>query len=187
MPNDQKPKGPAQVRRALLDATIDLIVSRGTDISVRTIAEEAGVNHGLIHTYFGSKRALISAAFDEVNRRAAEDLRDDGFPIPDLANRRGGELARAIARIRLEQVDSPFSSHPVTASWLEALSRHRPELTTQTMIEMVALASGIALGWAVFADYLCDLLGIDGNQRTHLDQQVADLVAEVGGIPEADR
>jgi len=184
MATDNKPKGRDEVRSALIEATIDLIITQGTDVSVRTIAKEAGVNHGLIHTYFGSKRNLISAAFDEVHRRAAEDLRDDGFPTPEIAKGRGGEYARAIARIRLDQVDNPFTSHPVSSSWINALSKHRPDLQADTVVEMVALGSTIGLGWAVFSDYLCELLDIDDDQRLRLDQQITDLVSKIGGIPE---
>ena len=51
-----KPAGKAEVSDALVDATIDLIVERGLGISVREIAARAaGVNHGLVHLYFGGK------------------------------------------------------------------------------------------------------------------------------------
>src|SRR4051794_17582796 len=41
-------------------------------LSTRDIAAEAGVNHGLIHYYFGTKDRLAIAALDEANRRLVQ-------------------------------------------------------------------------------------------------------------------
>ena len=68
-----KPVGKADVMRALLDATTALIVEKGLSMSVREIASRAGVNHGLIHTYFGTKENLLTAAFDDIQARAADE------------------------------------------------------------------------------------------------------------------
>ncbi len=48
---------------------------------------------------------------------------------------------------------------------------------------MVATASTMGLGWAVFGDHLCASLGVSDEQRSALDQKVTELVAELGGIP----
>jgi AcrR family transcriptional regulator len=47
-------------RRALLDAAERLLVSEGrARITTRRLAREAGVNHGLVHYYFGSMEELF--------------------------------------------------------------------------------------------------------------------------------
>jgi AcrR family transcriptional regulator len=170
---------------ALVDATIELIIEQGTRVSVRTIAEAAGVNHGLVHTYFGSKQGLIRAAFDEINESASRDLTSDGFPPADLANRRGGLLARATARMRLDVGGNMYSSHPILGAWRKALQSAQPDLPADEVDAMVVTASTLALGWAVFADQLCESTGIDGDRREELDRRIAELVAELGGIPPA--
>jgi glycosyltransferase involved in cell wall biosynthesis len=43
----------------------------------------------------------------------------------------------------------------------------------------------ILLGWAVFADHLCEAVQIDAPRRQRLDERVAALVAELGGLPDA--
>lgn len=180
---DHRPLGREAVRRALVDAAVELIVARGLSVSVRDIAALAGVNHGLVHTYFGSKDALLSAAFDEINTRAAAELTDDGYPPIDLALRRGGEAARAVARVMLEADRDPFGSHPVMNSWRNALLDDRPDLTPTEANERVALAATLGLGWALFADHLCRALGIDDASRASVDAQVARFAHEVGGVP----
>ena len=54
-----------QTKRALLEAAVRLLDRRAAgDISVRDIAAEAGVNHGLVHHYFGTKQRLFVAAME---------------------------------------------------------------------------------------------------------------------------
>jgi AcrR family transcriptional regulator len=182
---DPKPVGKDEVVDALVDAAIELIVSEGMHVSVRRIADAAGVNHGLVHTYFGSKQGLLVAAFDEINRRAAAEIDAAGFPPPDLANRRNGELAKAMARYRLDtgSEQGPFSSHPIVGSWREALAASRPSLASDQIDAMVASAAALALGWAMFSDHLCDVLGLDDGRRSELDEHIAHLVADLGGLP----
>lgn len=184
MTEPSKPTGPEAVRQALVEAAIELIVDRGLDVSVRQIAERAGVNHGLVHTYFGSRDGLIRAAADAVNERAGADADELGFPPPDLAQRRNGELAKALARIRLDSGQDLSSSHPVVAGWKRALATTRPDLGDDEVDTMVATASALGLGWAMFADHLADLLELSPSQRAELDKRVTSLVAELGGIPD---
>ena len=180
-----KPTGRAEVSAALVDATIELIIERGVHMSVREIAARAGVNHGLVHMYFGGKDGLIRAAADEVNRRTYVERLPSGFPPPDVATRRGGELAKAIARLRLDTGVDVFSDHPVIASWADALAARHPELDHAEVVEKVVSASALALGWALFADHLCESQQVDARLRARLDSRIADLVKELGGIPDA--
>src|SRR4051812_47457639 len=51
---------------ALLDAALELIERDGilAGLNMQETADAAGVNRGLIHHYFGSRRALLRAALD---------------------------------------------------------------------------------------------------------------------------
>ncbi len=178
-----RPMGPDAVRDALVEATIELIVSKGMAISVREIAAKADVNHGLIHTYFGSKDGLFRAAFDHLNTRAARERDAHGFPPLDLANRRGGELAKALARVTLDAPGNPFSAHPISDAWLAALEQHHPELSETERTERVITASSLALGWALFAEHLCTVHQLDEDDRAKVADRIEVLVAEIGRIP----
>ena len=53
-------KGRDAVRKALISAAARCFAGRGIGaVSVREIAKEAGVNHGLVHRHFGSKDGLV--------------------------------------------------------------------------------------------------------------------------------
>jgi AcrR family transcriptional regulator len=55
---------------ALLDAAERLLVDVGyAGITTRRLAEEAGVNHGLVHYYFGSNENLLVQALERFTER----------------------------------------------------------------------------------------------------------------------
>ncbi len=55
---------------ALLDAAERLLVDVGhAGITTRGLAEEAGVNHGLVHYYFGSNENLLARALERFTER----------------------------------------------------------------------------------------------------------------------
>lgn len=178
-----RPLGREAVRLALIHAATELIVERGLSVSVRDIAARAGVNHGLVHTYFGSKDALLSAAFDEINARAAAERRPSGYPPRDLAGRRNGEIAKALARVMLDSDHDLFTSHPVTTSWREALEADHPEMSQAEIAERVMLSTTLGLGYALFAEHMAKVLGLDEASRRAVDARVQDLVVEIGMIP----
>jgi len=61
---------------ALLDAAERLLVDVGyARITTRGLAEEAGVNHGLVHYYFGSNENLLVRALERFTERLIERQR----------------------------------------------------------------------------------------------------------------
>jgi AcrR family transcriptional regulator len=62
---------------ALLDAAERLLVEIGyAGITTRRLAEEAGVNHGLVHYYFGSNENLLARALERFTDRLIARQRD---------------------------------------------------------------------------------------------------------------
>ena len=64
------------IRLAFLDAAERLLIEEGLEgISTRRLAREAGLNHGLVHYYFGTVDNLILAVFERFTDRLAERQR----------------------------------------------------------------------------------------------------------------
>jgi AcrR family transcriptional regulator len=60
----------ASAEEALLDAAERLLVDAGhAGITTRRLAEEAGVNHGLVHYYFASNENLLVRALERFTER----------------------------------------------------------------------------------------------------------------------
>jgi AcrR family transcriptional regulator len=82
-------------REQLLELGVRLFATRSLeDLSIETLAEEAGISRGLLYHYFGNKQDFHTA----VVQRAADDLfrvtapAGDGTPLEQLA----GSLARYV-------------------------------------------------------------------------------------------
>ena len=74
--------------QALLDAAERLLVDAGyAGITTRRVAKEAGVNHGLVHYYFGSNENLLAHALERFTSRLIARQRelyeDDSVPFAD--------------------------------------------------------------------------------------------------------
>jgi AcrR family transcriptional regulator len=65
------------VTQALLDAAERLLISDGyARISTRRLAREAGVNHGLVHYYFGSMEELFVQVLERFTARLIDRQRE---------------------------------------------------------------------------------------------------------------
>jgi AcrR family transcriptional regulator len=80
------PRGPEAVVAALVEATEALCRDRPPgSVTVRQIAQDAGVNHGLVHHYFNSKTALVAATMSAVEVHVLELVAEVDNPIDAVA------------------------------------------------------------------------------------------------------
>ncbi|MFE5670666.1 TetR/AcrR family transcriptional regulator [Agromyces sp. NPDC056523] len=81
---------PAERREQILDATLRLVARDGfAGVTLRDVAAEVGVVHGLIRHYFATREQLVAAAFDAAV--LAESVQDDELaerlePVAALAD-----------------------------------------------------------------------------------------------------
>ena len=99
-------------REQLLDLGVRLLATRSLEeLSIETLAEEAGISRGLLYHYFGSKQDFHTA----VVRRAADDL----FARHRAAGQ--GDAARAAAADSLAAyVDYVVANRPGYVSLVRA-------------------------------------------------------------------
>lgn len=117
---------PADRRQTLIEATLACLAREGHDgLSIRRIAEAAGVSVGLINHHFASKTALVAEAYRSLHERLSVDLAQSLAALPPDAT----------ARARLDRyVEATFSApnldpdilHIWVVFW--SLSRHTPEI-----------------------------------------------------------
>ena len=76
-PKRRSPITRAEGERRLIEAAIQLIRERPfSEVGVRDIAAVADVNHGFVHTWFGSKNDLLIAATRQLVEQAAAKVAD---------------------------------------------------------------------------------------------------------------
>ncbi len=163
MQTEQRPRGREAVTRALLEAASRLFVERGpAAVSVRELAAEAGVNHGLVHQYFGSKDALVRATLEYLATElqpVAEGARDVPASIHPLLRAIGQREAfvRLLAWQLLEGADPAAlpGEFPVVRRTLERIAEELGDSDTRvdSRIAVAAFVS-MAFGWLVFERYL---------------------------------
>jgi AcrR family transcriptional regulator len=80
----REPEARQDPRQALMDAAERLLVEVGhAGITTRRLAQEAGVNHGLVHYYFGSMENVLAETLDRFTERLIERQRAMyAAPIP---------------------------------------------------------------------------------------------------------
>src|SRR5918992_3486804 len=80
----QKTPARSAAEEALLDAAERLLVDVGhAGITTRRLAEEASVNHGLVHYYFGSIENLLVRTLERFTERLIERQREM-YASPDI-------------------------------------------------------------------------------------------------------
>jgi AcrR family transcriptional regulator len=116
----QKTAARTAAEEALLDAAERLLADVGhAGITTRRLAEEAGINHGLVHYYFGSNESLLGRALerftDRLNARQRELYAAD---LPFAEKWRTAMRYLVAEDLRYERI------------WLElqAMSWHNPEM-----------------------------------------------------------
>ncbi|MGB6057539.1 MAG: TetR/AcrR family transcriptional regulator [Microthrixaceae bacterium] len=83
-----------QGRQRLLDAAVELALETGgPDFTVRQVAARAGLNHGLVHRYFGTKDALTSAVIRSIGSDLASELSGSPERVAFVSDRRIHVLA----------------------------------------------------------------------------------------------
>ncbi|HJL11582.1 MAG TPA: helix-turn-helix domain-containing protein [Polyangiaceae bacterium LLY-WYZ-15_(1-7)] len=151
------PRGAEAVKAALVDAAARLFAFEG-DVSVRRIAAEAGVNHGLVHRHFGSKEGLRRAALEHLAARMDARLPAEGADLEALmaaafdAVREDDLYWRILARSLLagERPAALQRAFPVVRRLIaRAEAEGLPEPATH-----VAERLAIGLGWLVFAPWI---------------------------------
>lgn len=142
-------EGMMTAKEKLLDAAEKCLLEKGCHAScVKTIAEVAGVNHGLIHHYYGSKEGL----FVELSKKYFETIK----PSPLLSLKTE------------EDVMAYLKEHIIPSSKMmlhfRAMSSHMPGLRKELISMSIELRCSLK-----------DMLGIEEEQALILMGSVLGL------------
>ena len=178
------------VKDALVAAVIRLLDARSAaDISVRDIAREAGVNHGLVHRHFGSKERLLREAVARTSALVVESRPAVGHTVwcAGLLRERP-EIARIVARCCLDgprdllELASPPREvlEQFVAPGKAALRRLGLEGALDPYV-LNAVGVAAILGWIVFKPLLETRYGLPPDAEEKVTQLAALVDAIVAG------
>lgn len=185
------PRGDASVtRKRILAAARDLFAERGVGgVSVREIAAVAGVNHALVHRYFGTKNDIVAEILEGEAMAMSAIARPEADAATSLAALRevfdyvltGGRtslllMLRAeidgLAPARLLD-GAPLRPLGILARWLE----EQGPGTDETDPRVVAMVLGAALmGLASVRPMLTAGVGLEAEDPAAVLQRCVDVL-----------
>ncbi|MBA4368221.1 MAG: hypothetical protein C0403_11370 [Desulfobacterium sp.] len=172
MRKQNRPHGKEEVKEALIQSAATLFSEKGVEaVSLRMIADHAGVNHGLIHRHFGSKEMLRK----ETQERLSADVRSEIGEPDDLVEilfralrviREHDKFWRVMARTLLDdknhgEIQSDF---PFVKKLVERVeSEQKADRITSDVDAKSIVASFLAygLGMMVFKGYILPAVNLD--------------------------
>jgi AcrR family transcriptional regulator len=170
-----KTKGRQNVEKRLIESAAVLVGSIGPNqLTIRDIADHAGVNHAQIHHYFGSKDGLLSAtykllAFEHIEQLQRRNVSVDNLvrePLGDITNNYFKAIIRAVLDNRMDlvmvQVDADLSMSKKTLDQLVKLKNLKKP--TAEMKAAIAIVMVVEFGFASMKPYIMEVLDIDEKE-----------------------
>jgi AcrR family transcriptional regulator len=176
-----KTRGRQNVEKKLIESAAVLVGSIGPNqLSIRDIADHAGVNHAQIHHYFGGKDGLLIAtykllAFEHVEQLQRRNVSPDNMikePLSEITNNYFRAVIRAVLDNRMDlvrvQVDSNLSMSKKTLDQLVKLKNKKKP--TPEMKAAIALIMVVEFGLASMKPYIIEVLDINEKEiNTFMD------------------
>ncbi len=193
-----RPSGRAAVMDAVLDAATELIADRGPNaVTVRAIAERAGINHALVHRYFGTKDDLIGAVIAREVAWFRQLAEPDDEPTVVFARLLAGlSTRRTYVRFMARAILDGYRTgdlRPDVLLFRDVLGIAAPltppigaEGQADPRVVLAALGS-MALGWRIFGDFLSTGFGLDAIPLGQRDAAIDGFITSVMLARPADR
>ncbi|MFI5609043.1 TetR/AcrR family transcriptional regulator [Amycolatopsis sp. NPDC051903] len=169
----------------LLDAALRLLRRDGVlaGINLREVAKEAGVNHGQIYQYFGTRQTLLRAAIAHLVEHDFLD-RDSHWDQPFVERRRAmwraalskPDVVRLEALLALDD-DPGFDLFPDLPRTRAALHRDTEDGSLPPDADglvMHAMTASTYLGYCIFRDAIARALDISPEDLDRRSQPVFD-------------
>ena len=189
-PSEQTPQGRDAVRRALITSAGRLWTERGLSVSVREIAREAGVNHGLVHRHFGGRRGLIRAvlneALDESARLIDEAAAEAGFSAVFRAFIDHPTYSKLALQLLLEGEDPlDYQDRFPFFDWMQA---NAPAAEGEAELDArmrAALFNAAGMAWQIGEEHFLRIARLEGDPeelRRRLIRVVSDWLEVPPGL-----
>ena len=162
-------RGRKNVEKRLIDSAAFLVSSVGPNqLTIRDIADHAGVNHAQIHHYFGGKKGLLIATYKQLAFEHVQQLERRHISPTNLGDEPLSSITedyfKAIIRAVLDdqmylvrvQIDSGLSMSRETLNQLTKLKNQTKP--TSEMKSAIAIAMIVEFGLSAMEEYIDEVL-----------------------------
>ena len=168
----------------MITAAATLFGARGpAAVSVRDIATEARVNHGLVHRYFGSKEGLLGAVLDRLAADVAAHVASTGATRGDtgtVIDRYWRVLVRAI--LDGEPVATLQREFP-TVRLLKRAVASEHGFDEHEAAQRAAQILALELGWRMFEPFLIRAADLGDDDPAALHRSLEEATRRLAGDP----
>lgn len=182
-----RPTGRDEITDAVLDAAERLFAAAGpNEVSLRTIAQEAGVTYGLVYRHFGTKDELLERLLARYAERWAEHLGDEPDytqAIEDLmgASFDTGPYLRLLAWSLLngpsDREGESYRRHTTLDELPPLTSGEGPDAERTARLH-TAGALAFAFGWRFFNPFIRAALHLDDEDPQALQAAIQAQLRE---------
>ena len=169
-------RGRKNVEKRLIDSAAYLVGSVGPNqLTIRDIAEHAGVNHAQIHHYFGGKKGLLIATYKQLAFDHVQQLERRNVSVTNLGTETLASVTddyfKAIIRAVLDdqmylvrvQIDSNLSMSRQTLQQLTKIAKLKKP--TAEAKAAIAIAMCLEFGLAAMETYIEEVLEMSMSDK----------------------
>ena len=169
-------RGRKNVEKRLIDSASFLVSSVGPNqLTIRDIADHAGVNHAQIHHYFGGKKGLLMAtykqlAFEHVQQLERRNISPTNLgeePLSMITDDYFKAIIRAVLDDQMElvrvQIDSNLSMSRQTLKQLTKIKKLKKP--NSEMKSAIAIAMVVEFGLAAMEQYIDEVLEMNSSDK----------------------
>lgn len=190
-PSEAPPRGREQVIDAIIEATIKLCRTGGPEkVTLRRVADHAGVNYGLVHRHFGTRAAVIQAAMRRSHERSfhvlVEPFENLETAVSHILVEGSNTLARVMAWGILQgEIDSILppteSSLMLTGLYQLAVrdSDAKSAADALALRTMVGTLIAALLGWRLFEPYIIRGLKLEGTAQPAIYRSILSVLQRI--------
>ena len=188
MAADQLADAPERILQAAFRRLHEIGYAR---LSTRDIAAEAGVNHALIHYYFGTKDRLVIAALDEANQSLLERQRQMYDAPGDCADKWAQamqfyeeDLASGFVRVQMELLAASLSNAALREEFIPRFMAWRKTVEDAVRAALAHYGLALSISPEAIACWIVDfwagmeferLLGMSEREAHHREAMDAML------------
>jgi TetR/AcrR family transcriptional regulator, repressor for neighboring sulfatase len=177
---------------AILDAAISAYGDAGPNgVSLRDVANSAGVTHPLISQYFDSKDGLLAAVGDELAAYVTTEIEAvracdaEGFSRLLRAARDEPSMTKLLIRSALGDLSPIGFPGCLGGPWSSQDARADDDAARRVRICHYA-ASSLLLGWLTFEGFVTSAIRLDDMSERRRDDVIATVVAHLWALAETD-
>ena len=186
-----------QTTERILDAAEELFAERNpTSVTVREVAEQAGVTHALVHQYVGTKQDLLNAVFQRV-ARSRTGIIEESDALQDIARALVEQVvtnrvhSMAVMRSAMDGVEYVSLEDRIRTgralvklAEATAASEAAPSAPPRgiDVRVIVGAISSMAFGWSAFEDWAWQTFGLDPADKEDVCRQLGDIAAHLADL-----